>query len=1079
MRGLVINRFKRDSGAGTPTGVGLDVRGSSSTVVGNFVGTDVSGTLDLGNGGSGIVCGSGGSHTIGGTTTGVATPEVANLISGNDGDGINVTSISNLIQGNWIGTSANGTSPLGNSGSGIGFSGGGFNTVGIDVDPGTNSGEGNTIAFNTGDGVRMATSGVGNSIRGNSIFSNGGTANDLGIDLGADGVATNDAKDPDTGPNNLQNFPIITSALVTGSTKTITGTLNSTVGDTFTIDFYVNSSCDTSGNGEGKTYLGSVTTDATDANGNVSFTFHPDVSHASLMNVLSPQFITATATSTGPASFSTSEFSACSAVADGSPGAGDIQFTSATYSVGEGGGTASITVQRVGGSNGSISAPFTTSNGTATAGADYTDASQTVTFLEGQTSQTINVLITDDSIYEGNETVNLSLGSSSINAAPSNGATPLADPHAAVLTITENDSPPVFTIDDVKHSEGDSGTTAYTFTVTKAGSTALNANVDYATVNGTATAPSDFTAIPTTTLVFLPADTTKQFTVMVNGDTTVEPDEKFTVHLSNPVNATITTPSAADGTGIIISDDTDVSVAVSPASVAEDGVANLVYTFTRSGITSGALTVNFSVGGTATFATDYTQSDATTFSATSGMVTFGAGISTKTVTIDPTPDLLFEPNETVILTVTSGAGYNPASPSAATGTINNDDAGGGIIRFSSAIYNTTESSGLATITVERVGDTSAAATVDYATPDDSDATTVTPCATINGSASPRCDFTTAIGTLRWAAGDGAAKTFNVLISQDNYLEGPVPETLTLTLSNLTGGAVFGVPSTATLTIADDATEPAANPIDDASNFVRQQYHDFLNREPDASGLAFWTNEITSCGSNQQCIDFKRVQVSAAFYISIEFQDTGYLVERLYKASYADVNGTSTFGVPHSLAVPIVRFSEFLPDTQEIGLGVVVGAPDWLQALENNKAAFASKFVQRARFVTTYPTAMAPTDFVARLYINAGILPTFAERQAAINEFGSATDTADVMARSRALRRVAENSTFVQQEFNRAFVLMQYFGYLRRNPNSAPDSNYTGYDFWLTKLNQFNGNFQNADMVKSFLVSGEYRNRSGQ
>jgi CSLREA domain-containing protein len=1085
LRGLVINRFKRDSGAGTPAGIGLDVRGSSIVVVGNFIGTDVSGTLDLGDGGSGIVCEIGGSDTIGGTTTGVATPEVANLISGNDGDGINVISVSNMIQGNWIGTSANGTGPLGNSGSGIGFSGAGFNTVGIDVDPDTNSGEGNTIAFNTGDGVRIATSGVGNSIRGNSIFSNGSGANDLGIDLGADGVTANDGDnlgtapidpDSDTGPNNLQNFPIITSALVTGSTKTITGTLNSTVGDVFTIDFYVNASCDTSGNGEGKIYLGSVTTDATDATGNVSFTFHPDVSHAPLMNVLSPQFITATATSTG-ASFSTSEFSACSAVADGSPGAGDIQFMSATYSVGEGGGTASITVQRVGGSNGSITSTFSTSNGTAQEPGDYTAVNSfPITFAEGDTvPKTVTVSIVNDTTFEGNETVNLSLSHPRvINFAPPDGATP-QDPYSAVLTITENDSPPVFTIDDVAHSEGNSGTTAYTFTVTKTGSTAVNATVDYATVNGTATAPSDFTATGAT-LTFLPADTTKQFTVQVNGDTLVESNEAFTVPLSTPVNATISSTNGT-GTGTITNDDTDVSVAVSPAAVAEDGVANLVYTFTRNGITSGALTVNFSVGGTATFATDYTQSGAVSFGATSGTVTFGAGNSTATVTIDPTPDVLFEPNETVILTVTSGTGYNVASPSAATGTITNDDAAGGIIRFSAAAYNTTESSGLVAITVERVGDTSAAATVTYATPDDSDATTVTPCATINGSASPRCDFTTAVGTLRWAAGDGAAKTFNVLISQDNYVEGP--ETLTLTLSNLTGGAVFGVPSTATLTITDDTTEPAANPIDDAGNFVRQHYHDFLNREPDASGLAFWTNEITSCGSNQQCIDFKRVQVSAAFYISIEFQDTGYLVERLYKASYGDGNGISTFGGSHSLAVPIVRFSEFLPDTQAIGQGVVVGAPGWPVALENNKVAFAAEFVQRSRFTTAYANTLTPEKFVDALFANAGVVPTPADRQAAIDEFGGAGTSANSAARGRALRRVAENSTLSQQEFNRAFVLMQYFGYLRRNPNSAPDSNYTGYDFWLTKLNQFNGNFQNADMVKSFLVSGEYRNRAGQ
>src|SRR5438270_5919381 len=94
------------------------------------------------------------------------------------------------------------------------------------------------------------------------------------------------------------------------------------------------------------------------------------------------------------------------------------------------------------------------------------------------------------------------------------------------------------------------------------------------------------------------------------------------------------------------------------------------------------------------------------------------------------------------------------------------------------------------------------------------------------------------------------------------------------------------------------------------------------------------------------------------------------------------------------------------------------------------------------------------------------------------EFGSATNTSDVSARARALRDIAENSLLNQQEFNRAFVLMQFIGYLRRNPNDSPDSDYTGYDFWLTKLNQFNGNYNQAEMVKAFITSSEYRQRFG-
>jgi len=156
----------------------------------------------------------------------------------------------------------------------------------------------------------------------------------------------------------------------------------------------------------------------------------------------------------------------------------------------------------------------------------------------------------------------------------------------------------------------------------------------------------------------------------------------------------------------------------------------------------------------------------------------------------------------------------------------------------------------------------------------------------------------------------------------------------------------------------------------------------------------------------------------------------------------------------------------------------VGQTGWEAVLENNKQAFASEFVQRSRFATAFATTLTPAQFVDALFANAGVTPVATDRAAAIGEFGSATNTSDVAARARALRRVAENSTLNTQEFNRAFVLMQFFGYLRRDPNSGPDTDYTGYDFWLTKLNQFNGNFVAAEMVKAFISSTEYRQRFG-
>jgi hypothetical protein len=251
------------------------------------------------------------------------------------------------------------------------------------------------------------------------------------------------------------------------------------------------------------------------------------------------------------------------------------------------------------------------------------------------------------------------------------------------------------------------------------------------------------------------------------------------------------------------------------------------------------------------------------------------------------------------------------------------------------------------------------------------------------------------------------------------------------------------------------------------------YLDFLNREPDTSGWDFWTNQITNCGSDVGCTEVKRIDGSASFFLSIEFQQTGYLVERTYKASFGDATGTSTFNGAHSLTVPIVRFNEFLGDTQQITRGVVVLQTGWEQLLESNKVAFFNQFVQRARFTGAFPVAMAPTEFVNTLNTKAGNPLSATELTQLINDL-----TMNSKTRAQVLRAVVEHPNLVSAEFNRAFVLMQYFGYLRRNPNDPQDSDYTGYDFWLVKLNQFGGNYTNAEMVKAFINSIEYRNRFG-
>ncbi len=270
------------------------------------------------------------------------------------------------------------------------------------------------------------------------------------------------------------------------------------------------------------------------------------------------------------------------------------------------------------------------------------------------------------------------------------------------------------------------------------------------------------------------------------------------------------------------------------------------------------------------------------------------------------------------------------------------------------------------------------------------------------------------------------------------------------------------------TVFGDTSGITTNEIDQTDTFVVQHYRDFLNREPDTSGLNFWMSQISQCGTSTGCIEAMRVNTSASFFLSIEFQESGYLVYRFHKSAFGNLAGTP---------VP-VRFADFLTDDQQLGQGLIVNQTGWQTVLENNKQAYANGFVQRSQFTSAFPTSMSPATFVDALFSNAAVTPTSADRTAAINEFGGASTTTDVAARARALRRVAENTTFASQEFNRAFVLMQYFGYLRRNPNDAPDGNFDGYNFWLTKLNQFNGNYIQAEMVKAFLSSFEYRHRFG-
>lgn len=355
------------------------------------------------------------------------------------------------------------------------------------------------------------------------------------------------------------------------------------------------------------------------------------------------------------------------------------------------------------------------------------------------------------------------------------------------------------------------------------------------------------------------------------------------------------------------------------------------------------------------------------------------------------------------------------------------------------------------LNVTRTGNTAAGATVNFATSD--------------GTASARSDYEAAIGTLNFGPGE-TFKSIVIFIVNDAY--GEPQETFNVTLSNCVG-CTLGSPVANTVTINSDEAVNGSNPVKDpAFNtdfFVRQQYLDFFNRAPDAPGLAFWKNQLDEC-TTQECKEIRRINVSAAFFLSIEFQETGYLVYKTWGAAFGTTRVGST--VPLTLV-------EFLPDQRRVGEGVIIGNPGADALLEANKVAYFNEFVARPAFVSQYPGFMTSQQFVDALNANAGGALSTTESQQLVDDLNNS-----VKNRAQVLRALVQDSDFHNAQLNRAFVLMQYFGYMRRNPFDSPEPtlDFQGYNFWLGKLNQFSGNFINAEMVKAFITSTEYQARFG-
>ncbi len=379
------------------------------------------------------------------------------------------------------------------------------------------------------------------------------------------------------------------------------------------------------------------------------------------------------------------------------------------------------------------------------------------------------------------------------------------------------------------------------------------------------------------------------------------------------------------------------------------------------------------------------------------------------------------------------------------------------VQLSAPNLTVNENAGTVNVVVQRL-DNSSAATVNYSTNDTFDAN----CGQNNGHASANCDYTTAGGTLRFAAGE-TTKTIPVSILNDGYVEGN--ETFTLNLSSPSNGVVLGSPTAVTITVLDnDAT--ASNPFDNNAFFVRQQYLDFLLREPDAGGFNDWLNVLNNCQPNQGGLGSDpacdRVHVSSGFFRSTEFGERGYWSYRYY----------------HAALGRRPQFAEFVPDMRRLS-GFLSPAEE-----EAQRTLFVADFMQRAEFQGIYGsllTANQAANFIAKLEEKAEVTlpattttlpgqPPQYGRAELIQKMASGEFTA-----AQTLRAFIEQKVVFDRFFFRAFVAMQYFGYLLRDPEDA------GYNDWVDVLTNGRGNIPPGDfhhLIFGFVWSVEYRQRFG-
>jgi ribosomal protein L35AE/L33A/disulfide oxidoreductase YuzD len=613
-----------------------------------------------------------------------------------------------------------------------------------------------------------------------------------------------------------------------------------------------------------------------------------------------------------------------------------VSIADVVVTEGNGGTTnATFAVMLSAASGRALSVDYATSPGTATAPADFTATTGTLSFVAGETAKSVSVPVIGDVLDEIDETFTVGL---------SNGSNVTIGDGLALGTITDDDPLPAVSVNDVTVIEGNSGTVAATFTVGLSAPSGRSVTVAYASADGSATAPDDYTAV-TGSLTFAAGETTKTVTVNVKGDTTNEPDETLTLNLSGPVNATILD---GQGLGRITDDDGFPALVINDATVTEgnSGTVNAVFTVSLSNPSGQTVNVNYATAnGTAVAGADYTS--------TSGTLSFSPGALTRTITVPVLSDALDEIDETFTVGLT-GATNADISDGLGLGTITDNDPLPTLSVNDVTVTEGNSGTVAATFTVTQNAPSGRATTVDYAT--------------LAETATSPADFTAVNGTLVFAAAE-VTKQVTVLVKGDTLDEGN--DTFTLNLTNASNATISD--ATGVGTITDDDPLPALS-IGDATvtegNAGTTAAATFTVTLSPASGRAVSVDYSTANGTATAPGDYSGAGGTLIFAAgettrTITVPVNGDALNEPNETFFVNLTGASNAAVTDGQGLGTITDDDGTPSLVVDDVSVVEGNVGTTLATFTVSLSSPSGQTVSVNYATASGSAASPGDFTAK------------------------------------------------------------------------------------------------------------------